>query len=368
MAMWARFFGQRKKEEDWHQRGKEEEEREGGSAGSEQRWTSWRSLAKKSGETIETRVHSVPYIVYFVVLVLLAFVADPYSFTRSWNEGRSAMIAIVPLVLLEMGRASFSPLETGRKALLGWLTMGAAAVYYLSVAQPSVVNYIASVGTGLGINQTIVRYSWVWGIDYALTSLFLIALLLLDRRSKTITPLIYTVGMASFLFIDVLLPENTLGPFGYVVPPVLRVVAATLDVFVPGAAHSQGNILMLQNSSGKMNLQVFWPSAGLDGIVIGLLVVFAICVKAGTGWTRGTLYLIVGVIGSFLVNVVRLVALAVYAMSDITNPRAFEAFHSVAGELIFIPWIVAFVILILRRETRISARGALRIPPASAKV
>ncbi len=166
--------------------------------------------------------------------------------------------------------------------------------------------------------------------------------------------------MAAFLFIDVLLPENTLGPFGYVVPPVLQLVAGALDLFAPGAAHSQGNILMLQNSAGAtLNLQVFWPSAGLDGIVIGLLVVFAICVKTGTGWERGALYLGLGVVGSFLVNVLRLALLAGYALSNITNPQAFQAFHSVIGELIFIPWIVAFVVLILRRESRLSTQARL---------
>jgi thaumarchaeosortase len=300
-----------------------------------------------------------PYLAYFAILVILAFLADPLSFTRSWNEGRSAMLAIVPLVFLESGRRSLAPLGGGRKALAAWLTLGAAAAYYFAFAQPFAFNSIVSLGTSLGVNSTIVQFSWVWGIDYAVTSIFLVSLLLLDRGSKTITPLIYTVGMASFLFIDVLLPENTLGPFGYVVPPVLQLVAGTLDLFVPGSARSQGNILMLQSGHNAMNLQVFWPSAGLDGIVIGLLVVFAICVKSGTGWARGSLYLALGVVGSFLVNVLRLVVLAAYAMSHITNPQAFQAFHSVIGELIFIPWIIAFVVLILRRESRLSTRAPL---------
>jgi thaumarchaeosortase len=315
---------------------------------------------RRAAGAVEKRAHETPYIVYFALLVLIAFLADPNSFARSWNEGRPAMLAIVPLVFLEAGRRSFAPLRGGRKALLAWLTLVAAAVYYFTFALPFAFNSIVSWGTSLGVDKTIVQFSWVWGIDYTVTSIFLISLLLLDRGSKTVTPLIYTVGMASFLFIDVLLPENTLGPFGYVVPPALQLVAGTLDLFAPGAAHSQGNILMLQNSLGQsMNLQVFWPSAGLDGIVIGLLVVFAICVKAGTGWARGALYLFLGVVGSFLVNVLRLAVLAVYAMSNITNPKAFEAFHSVAGELIFIPWIIVFVILILRREGRISTQSRL---------
>jgi thaumarchaeosortase len=310
------------------------------------------------------RAVGAPYIFYFAALVIVAFLADPISFTRSWNEGRSAMLAIVPLVFLEAGRRSLAPLGDGRKALAAWLTLGAAAVYYFAFAQPYVFNSIVSAGRSLGVNPTIVQYSWVWGIDYTVTSIFLVSLLLLDRGSKTITPLIYTVGMASFLFIDVLLPENTLGPFGYVVPPVLQLVAGTLDLFVPGAAHSSGNLLMLRSGPNTMNLQVFWPSAGLDGIVIGLLVVFAICVKSGTGWVRGSLYLIIGVVGSFLVNVLRLVVLAAYAMSHITNPQAFQAFHSVIGELIFIPWIIAFVVLILRRESRLSSARAGPLPRA----
>lgn len=310
-------------------------------------------------EGAKRRALGTPYVVYFVVLVLVAFLADPISFTRSWNQGRSAMLAIVPLVFLEAGKASLAPLKSAKKAYAAWLTLAVAAAYYFAYAQPAVFDWVVAAGKSLDVSPIIVQFSWVWGIDYAATSVFLVSLLFLDRASKTITPLIYTAGMASFLFIDVLLPMNTLGPFGYVVPPVLQMVAGTLDLFAPGAAHAHGNILMLQNSLGAMNLQVFWPSAGLDGIVIGLLVVVAICVKAGTGWARGALYLALGVMGSFLVNVLRLALLAVYAMSNITNPQAFQAFHSVIGELVFIPWIIAFVVLILRRESRMSARTGL---------
>jgi thaumarchaeosortase len=312
---------------------------------------------------LEERAIDAPYLAYFVILVGLAFVADPYSFTHEWNQGRSAMLAIVPLVFLEAGRRSFAPIGGRRRALVGWLTLVAAGGYYFAVSQSPVVTALVSFGRGLGIDPLILQYSWVWGVDYTVTSVFLVSLLLLDSGPKTITPLIYTVGMASFLFIDVILPENTLGPFGYVVPPALQVVAWVLNLFGAGTAHSNGNMLLLQNNHGKMNLQVFWPSAGLDGIVIGLLVVVAICVKARTGWTRGALYLVVGAVGSFLVNVVRLVILALYAMTNITDPKAFEAFHSVIGELIFIPWIVLFVILILRRESRISTRARRSFVP-----
>jgi len=294
-----------------------------------------------------------PYVLFFAGLVVVAFLAEPSSFTYAWNQGRSAMLAIVPLVILEGGRGSLEPLDRRRSAA-AYAVLVAGAAYYLVYAQPQVRSSVIALGNGLGVSPVIVQYSWVWGIDYAVTSVFLLALLLLEAGPKTVTPLIYLLGMVSFLFIDVILPENTLGPFGYVVPPVLQMVAALLDLFTPGDARSAGNILTLHNNLGTMNLQVFWPSAGLDGIVIGLLVVVAICVKLGTGWMRGTAYLLVGAVGSFLVNVLRLVLLAIYALSQITNPLGFEAFHSVAGDLVFIPWIILYIVFILRRETRIA--------------
>jgi hypothetical protein len=40
----------------------------------------------------------------------------------------------------------------------------------------------------------------------------------------------------------------------------------------------------------------------------------------------------------------------------------------VAGELIFIPWIIIFVILILRRESRISTQARLGAERATLKL
>jgi thaumarchaeosortase len=99
-----------------------------------------------------------------------------------------------------------------------------------------------------------------------------------------------------------------------------------------------------------MNLQVFWPSAGLHGILIGLMVVAFVAIKLEVSWRRGLIYLLVGVVGSFLINIIRIVLLAIYALEHITDPMGFEVFHSVAGDIVFIPWIVIYVLVIIRHE------------------
>jgi thaumarchaeosortase len=298
------------------------------------------------------RVARPPQFVYFALLVMVAFLAEPSSFFRDWNEGRAAIIVVVPLLVLEMGSGSLRPLPSIRRSVPAYSILALSCAYYVVFAYPPVRSAMISSGVRAGVDPLIAQYSWVWGLDYAATSVFILALLVISK-SRAITPLIYTVGMSSFLYIDVLLPFNSLGPFAYVVPPALEAVAAMVNPMGIGSVVASGNMLALRNAAGTMNLVVFWPSAGLDGIVIGLLVVVAMCVKLGTGWVRGAIYLAVGAAGSFLVNLLRIVLLVVYAFGNITDPKGFEAFHSVAGELVFLPWIVLYLLMILKFEGRI---------------
>lgn len=303
-------------------------------------------------------------LTFFVLLVVAAFVAEPLSFAKAWNEGRSAMLAIVPLVGLEMWTKALGPV-TRRKAALGYSVIAVAFVYYVMASLQGVRESLISSGVGLGVDPLIAQYSWVWGFDYAVTSLFLLALVMLLSRPRVITPFIYTVGMVCFLYIDVVLPYNSLGPFQYVVPPVLGFVVLVLNATGLGHSSVAGNILHLSTATGSMNLQVYWPSAGLQGIVIGLLAVATISVKLGSGWTRGSIYMVIGVVGSFLVNVLRIVLLAVYAMGAINDPKGFERFHSVAGELVFIPWILILIVLVVRHELKIKTRTGASSHPES---
>ncbi len=298
-------------------------------------------------------------------LVLIAFVADPFSFTRAWNQGRSALLAVIPLAILEVGLRGLEPLRERRKVILVYVGLAAAASYYFAVSLPSVVSAIESLGVSLGVDPLLAQYSWLWGIDYAVTSIFVLVLIFVYSRPRPFTPVIYTLGMASFLFIDVILPYNSLGPFQAVVPPILQFVSYILNATGLGSATAVGNVLMLTTDAGRMNLQVFWPSAGLHGILIGLMVVAFVSIKLEVGWLRGFVYLLVGVAGSFVVNVIRIVLLAIYALQHITDPAGFEVFHSVAGDLVFIPWIVVYVLLIIRYERRMVVRKKSDLIPSS---
>jgi thaumarchaeosortase len=291
-----------------------------------------------------------PVVLSLGLLVLIAFLANPVSFTKSWNEGRSALLAVIPLALLEGGRSALTPLRDGRRAAIVYAVLALGACYYFLVATPFVTAGIETWGVREGVDPLLAQFSWLWGIDYAVSSVLLLTLVLLYAPPRPFTPLIYALGMTSFLFVDVILPYNSLGPFQAIVPPTLQVISYVVSALFPGSASANGNVLILTAPAGSMTLQVFWPSAGLDGMIIGVLVVAFVVIKLGVGRIRGLVYVAIGVVGSFVVNAIRIVLLAIYALGHITSPNEFEVFHSVAGDLVFIPWIILYVLLIVRRE------------------
>ena len=56
--------------------------------------------------------------------------------------------------------------------------------------------------------------------------------------------------------------------------------------------------------------------------------------------------------GTITVNVIRIFSLSVYALKVTTNPEQWEEFHSVAGEIMFLPWLFIFLLVVMTIETR----------------
>jgi thaumarchaeosortase len=50
--------------------------------------------------------------------------------------------------------------------------------------------------------------------------------------------------------------------------------------------------------------------------------------------------------------VIRIFALSVYALKVTTNAQQWEEFHSVAGEIMFLPWLFIFLLIVTVVETK----------------
>ena len=67
---------------------------------------------------------------------------------------------------------------------------------------------------------------------------------------------------------------------------------------------------------------------------------------------RKIIYFVIGILGTIFVNMIRIFSLSVYALKVTTDPEAWEEFHSVAGEIMFLPWLFIFLLVVPAVETK----------------
>jgi len=67
---------------------------------------------------------------------------------------------------------------------------------------------------------------------------------------------------------------------------------------------------------------------------------------------RKAVYFGLGILGTITVNMIRIFALSVYALKVTTNAAEWEEFHGIAGEIMFLPWLFIFLLIVTSIETR----------------
>jgi len=67
---------------------------------------------------------------------------------------------------------------------------------------------------------------------------------------------------------------------------------------------------------------------------------------------RKSIYFILGIIGTIGVNLIRVFSLSWYALKVTTDPVAWEEYHKIAGEIMFLPWLFAFILIVIVIESR----------------
>jgi thaumarchaeosortase len=163
---------------------------------------------------------------------------------------------------------------------------------------------------------------------------------------------IFLSGSAIILALDSFFPYDTLGPLQYVVPYFVQANVWIITVLDIGTAVARDNIMFLRGDHGSMALQVFWPSAGVHSIIIFSLVIGAFMLKMNIPRNRKIIYFILGIAGTIGVNLIRIFSLSWYALKVTTDPVAWEEYHKIAGEIMFLPWLFAFIFVVILIESR----------------
>jgi thaumarchaeosortase len=78
----------------------------------------------------------------------------------------------------------------------------------------------------------------------------------------------------------------------------------------------------------------------------------AFLLKMNIPRNRKAVYFVLGVIGTIGVNVIRIFSLSLFVLKVSTNVNEFESFHGIAGEIMFLPWLFIFLLIVTSVETR----------------
>lgn len=282
--------------------------------------------------------------------IIFALVVFPDSFSLSWNQGRGGFLFALAFIVAELIGLK---LHIPKKRLLTVIPLAALTIVYLVALEFGLREYIEG---GAEFYNVQLIFSWTWMWDFLVMTTFVVSTLFIFFGTKwiRISPAgpIFLGGSAIILSLDAFFPYDTLGPLQYVVPYLVKTNAWIITTFDLGIATARDNLMFLRGDHGPFALQVFWPSAGVHSVIIYSLVMMAFLLKMNIQRKRKAVYFVVGILGTIGVNMIRIFSLSLFALKISTNAVEFEEFHSVAGEIMFLPWLFVFLLVVTAIETK----------------
>ena len=310
-------------------------------------------------------------LVLSAIPILLAFAFAPDTFGLSWagfgKLGRGGLFFVLFFLafeLMDFRKIAKPHLNRTRKIAIVIL-VGLALFYFGAItAVGQFTDSVYWVGRILGASGEVSN-SWLMAVDYMILTLYVMGLAaaLFGARSilSILTAVVFSAGMLIMYLLDAFFPYGSLGPLQSWANFVVAGVALLSKIFgLP--IYGIGNMLTILGKHGTYRLYVYWPSVGVHSMLIYSLVMVLLAARLVAPAKRKLVYAITGVAGTIFLNVTRIFIIAYYGYVYATSGADLDAFHNSIGEFLFPLWILAFIIIVLNIESRLSARPKRTVP------
>ena len=310
-------------------------------------------------------------LVLSAIPILLAFAFAPDTFGLSWagfgKLGRGGLFFVLFFLafeLMDFRKIAKPHLNRTRKIAIVIL-VGLALFYFGAItAVGQFTDSVYWVGRILGASGEVSN-SWLMAVDYMILTLYVMGLAaaLFGARSilSILTAVVFSAGMLIMYLLDAFFPYGSLGPLQSWANFVVAGVALLSKIFgLP--IYGIGNMLTILGKHGTYRLYVYWPSVGVHSMLIYSLVMVLLAARLVAPAKRKLVYAITGVAGTIFLNVTRIFIIAYYGYVYATSGADLDAFHNSIGEFLFPLWILAFIIIVLNIESRLSARAKRTVP------
>lgn len=301
------------------------------------------------------------FFILFAIPIALLFLVDPNSFLWFWpgmgNLGRGGFLFVLFFVAFELMdyRKIASPhLSRNRELAIATVFLVGLAYFGAIALFKPLADFIYQVGPAGGSGGYSV--SWLMATEYMALTAYLVGLAVafFGRRAvpKIITAIVISAGMVIFFLLDALFPYRELW---WLQVWAEFIVAAV--VFLAWVSRQPifgyGNNLWILGKYGRWHLQVFWPSVGVESMLIFSLVMIVLAVKLSAPAKRKIIYAVVGAVGTVFLNVVRIFAISYYGVCCATSSEALDSFHNLIGQFLYPVWIIVYLYIVLEIENRL---------------
>lgn len=318
----------------------------------------------------------------FILPVVILYLFYPDSFQITFGTGRAPYLVFLWIACLEfvvywrtLSSIEFQKLTTPRiTALASFMIIPTA--YVLAVHYTGLKQSVIELGRLLGVPQggifgsDFVELHWPISFELMLFAVcFSTATLVSYRRkglSKLGVALFFIWGVAVFNMVDTFFPVGKFLILQILVPftvnssaTVLRLMgygAKTMDFTSP--VYGFGTTLTVFKGESLFSAIVFWPSAGVNSMIIYTLTILLFINSISFSIKRKAIIFVVGAVGTFMANVLRIVTISKIGLEN--GALAAQHFHDYYGEFFFISWMTIYLAIIVLGPKLASAPRATR--------
>jgi len=301
-----------------------------------------------------------------VPLVIL-YILDAGSFDLLW-KGRAPYLLFLWLFVVEVA-LGWKKLKTEHTIFWTKKTVLAAVILLLPTVYSVGLHFglqsgIMELGRAIGVpaeqyGEWYLTHSWPFSFEYILFAAFFVTsiwLLYGVRGLKTFAVSSFFIGgVGVFYMIDTFYPYGTFTVLQSFVPVTVYGASSILNLLgygtrtFPGGADGLG--LTVTGANSTYSAIVSWSCAGSHSLFLYSFMIMLFLRGTNISRTRKIIYVIAGAVGTFFVNIVRIVAILLAGVNS--GASLATTFHEFYGEFFFIAWMFIYLSIIFLFETRI---------------
>lgn len=313
---------------------------------------------------------------FFAFPIALLYALRPETFEYVWT-GRAIYLLFLWLLVMEIALTWGKPLQkapspSAVRALGASVSLLFPTVYVILTVMLGFRNQIIELGRLLGLPGQYAPYfletAWPFALEFFVFAVsFIVSAMLLyglNGVKRFSISGFFLVAFSFFFSLDVFFPYGSIQVLQSIVPATVAASAWVLNLMGYGTSTTvvSGGVLLTITTAAGMSIAflVYWPSAGVQSLILYSFTILLFLRNATMPLRRKGTYFVIGAVGTFLANVLRIVSISVLGANS--GPQVAKMFHDFYGELYFVAWMILYLLIVFLIESRLHHRRLTQAP------